>query len=380
MLRLLAIFSILAVTAPFASAQIDQTPWHLEVEWEIGNEESDVYFSFPRDLVIGTGDQIYLSDRREPVIRVLTKTGEEVMTIGREGQGPGEFMEVTSLLAMPDGGVLAHDRRGGRLSQFDSEGGLQRTITIPETTIRLMWLAAYDEDSDRLAFVRESTVFTGESPLLYWADLSNETLGEGVIRPGDYMDLEDPVFGRLGSSPLAHNAVVLENDGRDMRIAVFSSYYTGAWAVADWVNGSFQATQAFFPEEKYALLHATHLDISEEEWKLTRADYNMSMGSYGQRGTFYTDIHTAGLKGMQLQDGRMAIVFASEETRMDGYWVDVFTSEGTLVGRHPISHDLDSLSPGASILASDGLGEVYFLYYTPERVPIIGRGRLVPQD
>jgi hypothetical protein len=104
------------------------------------------------------------------------------------------------------------------------------------------------------------------------------------------------------------------------------------------------------------------------------------MGSYGQRGTFYTDIHTAGLKGMQLQDGRMAIVFASEETRMDGYWVDVFTSEGTLVGRHPISHDLDSLSPGASILASDGLGEVYFLYYTPERVPIIGRGRLVPQD
>ena len=52
-------------------AQIDETPWHLEVEWELGSEESGVYFTSPRDLVIGTGNRIYLSDRREKYIQLL---------------------------------------------------------------------------------------------------------------------------------------------------------------------------------------------------------------------------------------------------------------------------------------------------------------------
>jgi|GEM_PF-2202124 len=370
---------VLAVVAPLASAQIDETPWHLEVEWELGSEDSGVYFSFPFDLVIGNDDQIYLSDRREPGITVFTRSGEEVMTIGQEGQGPGEFSEVTSMLAMPEGGVMVHDRRGGRLSQFDAQGTLMRTIVIPDATPRLLWLAAYHAASDRLAFVKETVDLDVESPLLYWADLSSETLGEGVLMPSDYIDLEDPVFAFAGRGPLAHNAVALNNDNGSL--LVYPTYYTGSWAMVDFKNGELQNPRSFAPDPEYALKHATKLDITEEEWRATRDQYGMVLGSYGRNGVHFADIHNFTSASIVVGSDHHGIVFTSEESGMDGQWIDVFESSGSLVGRQPLLHELNTLEGGnPMILASNGMDEVYFLYYTPDMVPIIGRGRLVPQD
>lgn len=372
---------VLAVVAPLASAQIDETPWQLEVEWELGSEETGVFFTFPNDLVIGADDQIYLSDRREPAIQVFTRSGKEVRTIGQEGQGPGEFTEVTSMLAMPEGGILVHDRRGGRMSQFDAKGNLLRTVIIPEVSSGLMWLAAYDASTDRVAFAKENKARNTDDPILFWGDLSSETLGDGVLPPGKMLDLTDPVYAFTGASILTYHLFVRRTTDGDSRIMIFPIYYTGAWATTTFENGVLGTPEVFIPEKANALLHATKLDLTDEEWRANRGKYNMAMGSYGQNGIHFADIHNYALAGLPLDSGRIGLVFLSEESEMDGIWMDEYDPTGTLLGRHPITHDLATgENSHPIILSSDGAGEVYFTYRTVDGVPIVGRGRLVAQD
>lgn len=378
----LPLFVIVGMMTVFpVRAQLDQTPWYLEVEWEIGGEESEVYFTSPRDLVIGTGDRVYLSDRREPVIRVLTRTGEEVMTIGQEGQGPGEFSEVTSMLAMPDGGVLVHDQHNDRMSQFDAEGELIRTIKIPEATEGRNWLAAYDEPTDRLVMVKEMPRGVSDEPLIYWVDLERKRLGEGVLRPSELIDIDDAVHAFTANSTLSWGITAFQGDEREFTLLVFPVYYSGEWSIVSFSSGVLGDPKNHFPEPIHMLHHATKVNVSEAEWQQTVGGYGSALASYSQTGVNYADIHTKANLGLRLDSAHMGIVFLSEEIGMDGYWVDVFTTEGELVGRHPITHNLNSITEtGVSLFASNGLGEVYFLYYTPDMVPIIGRGRLVPQD
>lgn len=363
-----------------AHAQIDGTPWKLEVEWEIGDEDSGVYFSFPNDLVIGQDGQLYLSDRQQSHITVLTRTGEEVMTIGQAGQGPGEFTEVTSLVAMPQGGVLVHDRRGGRMSQFDSGGKLMRTIIIPEVTSGLMWLAAYDEATDRVVFVKEDRGRDPDAPLVYWADLKSQTLGKGVLRPSQLLDIEDPVYAFSAGSILTYAIFEMAVRSGKRELVVFPIYYTGAWATMDYDDGILGEPYVFQPEKSHTLKHATKLDITDEEWRASRSRFGNAVGSYGQDGIHFADIHNFAVTGMHTGEDQFGIQFISEETNMDGVWMDVFSSSGSLEGRHPIHHQLEMFEGvGLSILAAHGLDEVYFRYYSKDRVPIIGRGRLVPQ-
>ena len=379
--RLIVLFAFALFCADQAQAQLDQTPWHLEVEWEIGDEESDIFLSYPHDLAIGFDNQIYLSDRREPKILVFNKSGEETMTIGREGQGPGEFTEVTSMLAMPEGGILVNDRRNGRLTQFGSDGALVRSISISSVGDRLYFVAAYDAATDRVALTKDMTRGATDEPLLYWVDLTEQELGEGVLKPSELVDLEDPVYAFSAMRMYSYGVKAFDGGDGVSEIVLFPLYYTGAWSLTRFTNGILQAPDVHFPSEDHAVKHATILDISEDEWRASNGKYGNALGSYSQEGINFADIHNFAKAGIQVGLDNIGIAFHSEESGMDGYWVDVFTKEGVLVGRHPITHNLNSITEtGVSLFASNGLGEVYFLYYTPDMVPIIGRGRLVPQD
>lgn len=60
-------------------------------------------------------------------VLLLSPTGDSVRTIGREGDGPGEFRVITTLHRASDGGFNVYDARLGRLSGFDAEGELVST-------------------------------------------------------------------------------------------------------------------------------------------------------------------------------------------------------------------------------------------------------------
>jgi hypothetical protein len=68
------------------------------------------------------GGFIVIDDRETLPVRVFSEDGRFRMSIGRRGEGPGEFGRPTRVATDPAGGVLVWDSGHRRLHRFDLEG------------------------------------------------------------------------------------------------------------------------------------------------------------------------------------------------------------------------------------------------------------------
>jgi hypothetical protein len=83
------------------------------------------------DIAVDDADNIYAADRKENHIRVFDKNGRYVRTIGRPGQGPGEFDgRITKIQITPQNELLAYDRRAFKLTFFSLDGDYLRTVIL----------------------------------------------------------------------------------------------------------------------------------------------------------------------------------------------------------------------------------------------------------
>ena len=57
-------------------------------------------------------------------------TGRPVRTVGRRGDGPGEYQKITAVLEGPAGGVLVYDARHDRITALDENGQLVGTHAL----------------------------------------------------------------------------------------------------------------------------------------------------------------------------------------------------------------------------------------------------------
>lgn len=75
--------------------------------------------------------KIYLADIFTPKILVLEKKGEDLIVtnhLGREGKGPGDFLEITSLQLMAKNRLMAYDKALGRVTVFDLDSNKVESI------------------------------------------------------------------------------------------------------------------------------------------------------------------------------------------------------------------------------------------------------------
>ncbi|MEN8007582.1 MAG: 6-bladed beta-propeller [Candidatus Krumholzibacteriota bacterium] len=81
----------------------------LEELWQIGGEDDEeTVFGIINKVLIDDDNNIYLLDAQLSEISVFSPEGELINTLGREGDGPGEFRGPTDMCFLPDGtiGVL----------------------------------------------------------------------------------------------------------------------------------------------------------------------------------------------------------------------------------------------------------------------------------
>jgi len=103
------------------------TPLHpdrsvtFEEELSIGGEEYDM-LSRPMLYMVDKEGRIFISDFQDQSIKVFDVNGNFVQTIGRQGEGPGEFSSVGRMTFLPDGRLMVTDSGSNRLSLFDREG------------------------------------------------------------------------------------------------------------------------------------------------------------------------------------------------------------------------------------------------------------------
>jgi hypothetical protein len=90
-----------------------------------GEDGTDAELGEPRSLAVDGEGRVYVVDAKPAVIKVFSADGEFVRTIGREGEGPGEFR--VGFIAVRGPHLVLHDPRIGRTSVFDTAGTFVRS-------------------------------------------------------------------------------------------------------------------------------------------------------------------------------------------------------------------------------------------------------------
>ncbi len=101
----------------------------IEKKLQIGQLDGpeEFLFSYISDVAVNSKGDIYVADRSWSEIRKFNQEGEHLMTIGRKGQGPGEFQSVTIVSVDPQDHLIAYDDMQGRVSVFSDSGELIQT-------------------------------------------------------------------------------------------------------------------------------------------------------------------------------------------------------------------------------------------------------------
>lgn len=105
----------------------------VEEELTIGEAEGRKEYMLSGVINITADDagNIYAADRKENHIRAFDMNGSYIRTIGRPGQGPGEFDDhITRIQITPQNELMAYDRWAFKLTFFSLGGDYLRTVLL----------------------------------------------------------------------------------------------------------------------------------------------------------------------------------------------------------------------------------------------------------
>jgi hypothetical protein len=109
----------------------------LEEDLVIGDVNDEDYF-FPRRVTPNVDEEgnIYVCDGGNRQVQKYDKNGKYIRTIGRQGQGPGEYMYPSSLFLDDVGNPCVHDSRS--LIYYTRDGNFQKKILLDGFYSRLL--------------------------------------------------------------------------------------------------------------------------------------------------------------------------------------------------------------------------------------------------
>ena len=106
-------------------------------ELSIGEVEGDENYMFGSNIGFNTDDEgnFYVADYDNTRILKYDPEGKYLLSFGREGQGPGEFQNLTVPRFDKDNNLYIADTTNRRISFFDRDGNYLRQITVKERYI-----------------------------------------------------------------------------------------------------------------------------------------------------------------------------------------------------------------------------------------------------
>jgi hypothetical protein len=79
----------------------------------------EVYtFGFISGVAIGPNQSVYIGDGQAPAIRQYAADGAWIADVGRQGQGPGEYNDISGLRMLEGGPLALLDQRNGRVTYY----------------------------------------------------------------------------------------------------------------------------------------------------------------------------------------------------------------------------------------------------------------------
>lgn len=110
------------------------TSLRLTERWQVGGEDDDeLIFGVITQITSDDKGHIYVLDAQLTEVMIFSSEGEYIRSIGREGEGPGEFRRPADLFLTPDGQVAVMQRMPGKIVQLTTDGAPAGNYPMPET-------------------------------------------------------------------------------------------------------------------------------------------------------------------------------------------------------------------------------------------------------
>jgi hypothetical protein len=136
---------VLGCAGPGADSRLPE--WHVVEELRLGGEdEGPLSFSDLRSFAVGEDGTLYVLEARENEVRVFDGSGAFLRTIGRRGQGPGEFERANGVALTPDGHLWVYAPGARRLAQFTTTGEFVRNYIPPVNSWGWIWTGGISPD------------------------------------------------------------------------------------------------------------------------------------------------------------------------------------------------------------------------------------------
>jgi hypothetical protein len=110
-------------------------------------------------MAVDAEGRIFALEAKEQEVRVFSPDGSHLRTIGRPGEGPGEFQRANGVALTPDGTVWVYSPAQRRLVEFGVEGEFIRHHTVQANSYGWLWTGGIDSLGvlHDVQFLREDT-------------------------------------------------------------------------------------------------------------------------------------------------------------------------------------------------------------------------------
>ncbi len=88
----------------------------------VADGDSNYTFNYLYDIAVDTKNNIYVLDMMDYLVRVYDQHGKFLFSFGRKGQGPGEFVEPSSIYTDNNDNIFVCDVISDRITQFNPKG------------------------------------------------------------------------------------------------------------------------------------------------------------------------------------------------------------------------------------------------------------------
>jgi hypothetical protein len=209
-----------------------QTSLQLEELWRIGGEDDEEIFGVITDIVVDDDGNVYMLDAQLNEIKVYSEDGEFLRTIGREGEGPGEFRAAFSIMIVPGGNIGVLQTFPSKIVLLTPEGDPAGEYPIPEAEgsgFRAILSAENAGDNLALIYILNQPSESGftRDNILAFVD----SKGEKEIKlhsQASTMEAANPLISEKEWDTF-NNRWTASPDGRAFSAVTFGEYAINVW-------------------------------------------------------------------------------------------------------------------------------------------------------
>ncbi|MEX0647070.1 MAG: 6-bladed beta-propeller [Balneolaceae bacterium] len=131
----------------------------LRIGYEIQDQQNEYLFVFPNFVLSDEKGNVYVADQRLNEIKKFNSHGNYLTTIGQQGRGPGEFVELSVIFldsSTETEKLVIFDRSMQRVSKFTLNGEYLNSYNSPvEETLISPWMGRANSEGDYFLFYRK---------------------------------------------------------------------------------------------------------------------------------------------------------------------------------------------------------------------------------